>query len=345
MLCLSGVAQAFEAYVKMDSFNYAEPTSIRSFLNEFDGDFDGGTQAFAHEWLELGARSDSWELSLLTRYDYDMSFSEDTAELYYLVTNELPLEPGREFRVDLSARHYKTNGLRLGYRFQPDESLGITLGVAYLQGLELTDGDIVGEARAVAQNDYDFNLHADYYYSDDPLFDRVAEEPSGWGYSIDLAADWQPLSRLGLHLQVRDLLGAIFWRRAPHTIADADSDNKAFDEEGYVIFNPTLSGLEEYRDFRQSLHAFGAVDADYQLSSKYALLYRGQFTAETYFSGLGAAYAFDAGQMLAMRVYPELEAFEIEYRGPYGKIRLASDAFTLDRANYFSLSGYLSYVF
>jgi len=345
LICTANPSQAFEAYVKIESHNYAEPTSIDSFLNEFNGDFEGGTQAFGHEWLEVGARSGNWELALLTRYDYDMSFSNDTAELYYLVNNELPLEPGREFHIDLAAKHYKTNGLRLGYLFQPAESLDIALGVAYLQGLKLTDGSIVGEARAVAENDYDFSFHADYYYSHDPLFDRVAEQPGGWGYSVDLAADWQPIDNLGLHLQVKDLLGAIFWRDAPHTIADADSDNKVYDEDGYVIFNPMLNGLEEYRDFRQSLHAFGAIDMDYRLSAKYALLYSGQFTAETFFSGVGAAYAFDSDQTLAMLFYPELKAFQVDYQGPFWKVRLASDGFSLDQANYFSLSGYLSYAF
>jgi hypothetical protein len=342
---MANTSHGVETYVKIESHNYAEPTSIDSFLNEFNGSFEGGAQAFAHEWLEVGARSGDWELALITRYDYDMSFSDDTAELYYLVTNELPLEVGRDFSIDLAARHYKTNGLRLGHSFHPTDSLDINLGIAYLQGVKLTDGNIVGEARAVAENDYDFAFHADYYYSDDPLFDRVAEEPSGWGYSVDLAVDWQPITSLGLHLQVKDLLGAIFWRDAPHTIADADSDNKTFDENGYVIFNPTLKGLEEYRDLRQSLHAFGAFDADYRLSGKYALLYSGQFTTETYFSGIGASYTIDNDQTLAMLYYPELKAFEIDYQGSFWKLRLASDAFTLDRANYFSLTGYLSYAF
>lgn len=344
-LCSASPAYAIETYLKVESYNYAEPTTINSFLNEFDGRFEGGTQAFAHEWLEVGARLGNWELGLLSRYDYDMSFSNDTAELYYLVTNGLPLEVGRQYHLDLSAKHYKTNGLRLGYGFSPAQSLDLKLGLAYLRGLKLMDGNIHGEATSVAENDYDFMFHTDYYYSEDPLFDRVAEAPNGWGYSIDLVADWQPTSRLGLHLQVRDLLGAIFWRDAPHTIADANSNNKIFDEDGYVIFTPTLKGIEEYRDFRQSLHAFGDVNVDYQVTTKYALLYTGRFTTETFFSGVGAAYTTNSKQTLAMLVYPELKAFEIDYRGPFWKIRLASDAFTPNKANYLSLSGYLSYTF
>ncbi len=336
---------ATEAYLRFDSYNYAEPTSINSFLNEFNGSFEGGTQAFAHEWLETGARVGDWELGIFTRYDHDLTFSEDLAELYYLSTNKLALEIGKTFQLDLSTRHYKTDGLRIGRHFEIAESLNLAIGLSYLRGLQLTDGYLSGEATAISKNDYEFTFHTDYYYSEDPLFDRVVQSPDGWGYSMDLSADWRPISLLEVNLEVKDLFGRLFWQQAPHTVADASSDNKNYDDDGYVKFLSTLKGLEDYHDYTQDLNSWGSISADYQIMQDIGLLYQGDFTAETYFSGFGVRYSFNPTRITALLYYPETEVIEFNHTDKYWKIRLASDAFTLNQANLLRIAGYLSYPF
>ncbi|MDJ0806161.1 MAG: hypothetical protein QNJ78_04940 [Gammaproteobacteria bacterium] len=337
-----GECFASEAYVRLNTYNYSEPTSINSFLNEFNGRFEGGTQAFAHEWLEVGARYANWELGMLTRYDYDLSFSDDLAELYYRSVNKLPLEIGRRYRIDLRAKHYKTDGLRLGRWLHLSDRLQVNIGLAYLRGRELMDGRLNGEATAIADNDYDFSFRTDYHYSDDPLFERKVEAPDGWGYSLDLTVDWRPLPELGLHLQVNDLWGRIFWEQAPHTMAVASSDNKTYDEDGYVKFLPSLSGLEEYRDFTQELNPFGSLTVDYRISPGYQLVYNSDFTAETYFNGVGTRFAANRATSIALLYYPETEVWEIDLQGSTWRIRLAGDALVLDSANLVRISGYLS---
>ena len=336
---------ASEIYLRFDFNNYAEPTSIGSFLHEFDGDFEGGTQAFAHEWMETGIRSGAWEVGVFSRYDYDLSFSEDLAELYYLATNKLPLEIGKSYNIDLSAKYYRTDGIRVGHTFKPNETLQATIGVAYLRGHRLTDGQLTGSAVALSDDDYDFSFQTDYYYSEDPLFDREVEAPTGWGYSADLSLDWKPNPFIALNLQVYDLFGRIFWDQAPHTIATANSDNKTYDDDGYVEFTPTLSGQEEYRDFEQTLNPFGSMRASFRVYTNLGLLYQEDFTSETNFSGYGASYIFDSHQSIALLYHPETKAWEIEYYGPYWKLRLAGDALSQDQSNLIRLSGNFSYPF
>lgn len=331
-----------QPYVRGHSITYSEPTSIRSFLNKFDGEFQGGEDAFTHNWLETGFRKGDWEMGILARYDYDITFSEDLAELYNMVVNKLPLPTGQRYELQLEAKHYRTHGLRLGYHLRPMETLQLVLGLSYLRGNELTDGTISGEAKAVSENDYDFNFHSDYYYSKDYLFEREVNSPKGWGYSIDLQVNWQPTEKLSLDLEVKDLLGSIYWDQAPNTIADASSDNKTFDEDGYVKFNPTLSGWEGYDDFTQHLNAFGSVAAQYAVLDRLDMAYEAMFTHQTYFWGMGMGYKPFHEQRVSVIFFPEINTLELGYSAPYWQLKLASDTLSIGDANFMHISGHLS---
>ena len=92
-------AQAVELYADADLFWYSEPVSIESMIHDWDGPFHGGTAALTHNIAEIGFGTESWQFSVLTRYDYEMEFSPDTAEFYYLMRNELPLPIGRIYRL------------------------------------------------------------------------------------------------------------------------------------------------------------------------------------------------------------------------------------------------------
>lgn len=345
-LCsLPTIATTFipQPYLRADAYVYAQPTSIGSLLNGFDGSFRGGKSAFAHAWLEIGARIGNWEVGLVERYDYDMSFSKETAELHYTISNKQPLDIGRDYDIDLTVRHQSSSGLRIGYNFQPTDYLHFALGLSYLQGKELMSGRLDGTARAITEKDYDFAFHTDLYYSKDPLFEREAESPRGSGYSLDLRLDLELPPHIGLHIDVKDVYGYIDWRDAPHTLAEASSNNKSFDENGYVKFQPVMSGWESYRNYRQYLSPFGNLSVDYAISDKTALIYSANVTRYTYFWGVGAQQKFFAKQRGSIIYYPDIHALELAYSGPFGAIKLATDATSLEESHVWHIQGNVNY--
>jgi hypothetical protein len=52
---------------------------------------------------------------------------------------------------------------------------------------------------------------------------------------------------------VRDLLGCIYWKNVPYTTAEADSDVKYINSDGYQAFRPTIKGYEGYKSFTQKI--------------------------------------------------------------------------------------------
>lgn len=256
-IAFSPAAPAWEPYFELDSFAHAEPVPVQAFAGDWDAPLEGGSDAVTRSWLESGVRHGAWSLGYVQRYDYEIKGSRDAAELYHLSRNKAPLPTGRQFDLELDAYHQRSQGLRAAWRGQPMEALQLEAGLSLLQGWTTLHGHLQGRATAVADNDYDYEALVDYDYTEDALFDRQAPGPSGEGFSFDAALRWQVAQSWSLGLRVRDLWGQLRWDDSPFTQARATSDTKEFDEDGFVRYNPTVSGFEGFRASRQRLHPEG----------------------------------------------------------------------------------------
>ena len=74
----------------------------------------------------------------------------------------------------------------------------------------------------------------DYYYSEDILFDRQVEGPTGKGISFDLHAGLTITQNMTIEILIEDLWSKIRWEDAPHTSADGDTDTVLITDEGYL---------------------------------------------------------------------------------------------------------------
>ena len=265
-LCISYTGAAFaDIYIDSSLFAYSEPVTVKGAMNNWSGPFRGGQAAITHNWLETGVSQGPWRLGIFKRYDYELEFSPDTADFIYRMENKQALQAGKTYQLDLRVRHSYSEGVRLSHEFHPEKGLSLALGLSYLRGLRLTEGALQGEATAVSANDYDFKFDVDYFYSKDSLFDREVHTPSGQGYSLDLLLVWRPDTQLTASLTVKDLVGRIDWRNTPRTRATASSDVKEYDENGYVIYRPVLSGYESNEDFTQILPRKSSLLVSYRV--------------------------------------------------------------------------------
>lgn len=254
LLFVSGSALAQSAiYTRVDSFSYSEPVSVKGAVHELSGAFKGGEHALTHNQAELGMRLGNWSLSWLTRYDYDLQFHPDTAELLHHQENDLPVDRGRVYQLDLQARRMRAQGLKLTYAFQPVSNVQGSLALAYLKADQLLDGRMQGDLTTNLDDSYSGDAQLDYVYNEDLLLGRAVTEPEGQGVTVDLSLSWQPTPGWRLGVVSEDLYSQIRWDRAPYTQATVTSSVVTFDANGFIHTQPVLAGFEGYRTHRQHL--------------------------------------------------------------------------------------------
>ena len=334
-----------DAYVNTSIFAYSEPVTIRSALNDWEGGFRNGSSTITHNWLETGVSYKKWKLGILKRYDYEMEFSPDTAEFMYRTKNKQALQTGKTYHLDLKARHSFSDGVSLSRDFNPTENMSLTIGASYLRGRHLTEGTLQGTATTLADNDYDFEFGVDYFYSEDSLFDREVQAPEGQGYSIDLSLIWEPNKDFTTMLTVKDLIGRIYWENAPHTTATATSDVKEYDENGYVVYKPHLSGVESNKDFTQTLARKITFMAGYQVHQDIQILGKIYHTKANTFYQAGAEYLFTDATQLQFLYMHDTNAVTLALKKKDFYFAVTSDSIDFNKAHTFGLNLYWLYQF
>ncbi len=327
-------ADGLRPYIVVQSIAYSEPFAIKFMLNKQQAPFNGGSKAFTYNKVETGFQWGNWQLGVLERLDYQLEFSSETAELIYLAENRLPPERDREYELRIKAKHNYSRGLRLAYQHRFSSWLDIGMAASYLQGKAFTDGTVQGRAEITADNNYNFQFDADYFYSRDVLFERDVESPDGNGFSLDFRLDWRPSEYFTVQLDVVDLVGRMFWENAPFTTAVALSDTRTLDEEGYVRYNPVIEGTESSKSFTQILQRKIFVAAKYQLLPSFGLLAELQDYDIVQFTSVGAEWCYSSHSCFQALHNTTIDALSMRYQGRRIRIELASDKKDLDQARY-----------
>ena len=341
LFAANAAADELQPYATLQSLSYSEPIAISSMLDQWSPPFKGGNTALTYDKAEVGISGQGWQLGVLTRYDYLMTFTDQTAELYFLTKNHLPLATGKTYPLRIDVRNQFSRGLRLGFQRQMTSSLHAGAAISYLQGISLTEGSIQGSALVTANNDYDFHFNTNYVYSRDVLFGRDVQAPQGNGYSLDVKLDWQVNKRLAGQLTVVDLLGKLYWNNAPYTTATASSATKTYDADGYVRYNPAISGFESNKDFVQTLPRKIFVATQYQWNAKAELLAELQDLDIVRFASVGAGWLLPGGRHLQGLYNITAKALTLRYQQGQLRLELGSDKLNLHQARYFALE--LSY--
>lgn len=328
-------AENFSPYILFDSFAHSEPIAIKAIVDDWDAPLHTGDIAFAFARAETGVRWDQWRLGIFRRYDYFYEFSPDTAYLKHRSENDLPLNTGEQLDIYLKANSMIANGLSLSHTLTLSEvDLGVS--VSYLKGKVLTSGSLTGNAEVLAENDYDLKFDVDYYYSEDELFDREVSSPEGDGYSVDVNINWSPDDNWNFNLTANDLLSRIFWKNAPGTIATGSTDTKEFDENGYVVFNPVISGLETNQDYRQTLARKIYFTTAYNRDDTLMLFEVQDFEIKRFYS-IGAGFNKNNNERMTVFYNITAQAVKFDYRNQWLTFAVTSDELQLHKARTFAL--------
>ena len=333
-----------QPYFIMDSFSYSETVSIESTLHGWKGDdFHSGKRQWSWNWVELGVQYQHWGLGLVKRYDYDLRFSKETSEFYWLVANKKDLSTGTQYDIDLQVNVLHSSGIRLSYFNSIKNFFNYRIGLAYLQADYMLDGQLKGNATADSESslDYDFDANLDYHYIEDDLFDRVVDKPKGKGFALDVEFSYQVTPNIHWQFQVRDLLTRIYWWDSPYTLGKATSDRKEYDDNGYVSFNPVLTGFERITDvYVQKLDPRWYNKINYQLTANYAAVLQHRYQYGHALFSLGGDYKLNNANHLGISYWPINQALEVNWNYHKLKLTVVADGVELSEVNtlWFSFS-------
>ena len=175
--------------LKFESQSYSAIASIDQTIHDLEGKpVKNGNIAFTHNQLEASATDGKWEYSLFQRYDYFLRFNSDTAELAYLLRNDIPVPENRVYSVHLRPNHIRAWGLGLAHQFDITPSIDGKIRFNYLRADKTTDGYLKGQFQSLSTG-YQTQLRLDYGYSRDTLLDRKEEDTDGHGASVDIGIE------------------------------------------------------------------------------------------------------------------------------------------------------------
>lgn len=239
---------------EFSSFSVAEAQSVYQTMKDWKGKQHRGNYAATFDKFAVSAHWNAWTLSLFSRFDYRLKFSNDTARLFYEDKNKISPQQARQYKVDLDVVHHVSKGAGFAYTFQPHTSLTLTPQLSLFESGDLLDGRLKGIASYSDDGESSAELALDYYYEEDKIFDRPLDDaPQGRGYALDLGLTWNIDEQWTLALQTSDLYARIDWKEAPFTTARSRAAPLATDDPFEYYKQATISGVESFDRFRQHL--------------------------------------------------------------------------------------------
>jgi len=256
-----------QTYSEIESINYSEAMPVKQLINGLKGSMiKDGDFAYTHNQFEIGYRWQAFELAVFWRYDYFLTFSPDTAWLFYLDKNKKNANKQKDYNVRLNTNQLESQGAAIGYSFHLLPELMIKTRLNYFNSGSMTYGSLSGNISTSA-DDYNGTLLLDYSYKHDSIFERPEESISGQGLGIDIDAFWQLTNKVSLYVQGRDAFSYIRWSDLTYTKATAITDRVSYNKNGSIHVIPNISGVNSYRNQTQKLPTRYLFDLNYNLES------------------------------------------------------------------------------
>ncbi|MDN5801435.1 MAG: hypothetical protein L0H34_02930 [Psychrobacter sp.] len=328
---------------------------IAAFLDDWNAPLDSGDHAYAQGRTSLAIRPAGSAISygLGWRYDYLMTFSEETAEVYWQYENEQPSSTSQTYPLFLEAKHNERFGANIGLTQQLMPNWQLTTRANVWQGLHALEGKVIGDVstRALPDNKVTdirdsldkTNAYIDYYYDQPALGEENLNwnlaKPSGYGYSLDLQLIGQLSDSTQLSLRGYDILGRMHWKDMPSTLYALD-----YDVNGRPLY--TIEGQLSTDDVTQTLPWRVEGSIQHQLDNQWQLGIHGQVNDIHDLYQLSAGYQTTHDNfpiMITGLVEPQTQALGLALDSRYVGIKLLTDSLDSEKAKRSEISLYGRY--
>jgi len=328
-------ASDWGVFTDFDSLTYSENFTIFGLLDGIDDSIftPGGEASYTHNQWVVGVRKGPWELGLLTRYDYIAEYTADAALIAF--ANEAETEvPNGLYDINVRLNHSRSNGLRFGYTHSFSEELNVKLQISALAANEIIDGTLVGNIGFIDDEVNEGALAVDYRFTDDLLFLRAVDKPTGYGASLDLIVNWQATDELAFEFSAYDAASRIWWDDLPGTIADATTAISRTADNGVLIVRPTLQGRNLLESYQQTLRARLKLRGEYAIADRWHLSQDIFKTGRNYLAESGVRYEMSSNIYLGTNFEWVSGAVGLNFQWKNFELGFATDSLKWREARY-----------
>jgi hypothetical protein len=208
LLLWPALTSALGLGIKTELDAYSEPVPV---LQMIDGWQQGGVGQYAQgRWVsELYLRDATWQFGWVSRKDYYLRFSRDTARFYHKLENQ-QLEAG-QYPLDLEVNTLESRGFNASH-FIPLSFGGLSLGLSVLRPYAMHQGSLsgIGEVSSSGIQSFEYNL--DYRYSRHALLEQDADNTNGLAHAFAVHLEI-PFAHSKLNLLADDVFYRVYWRQ------------------------------------------------------------------------------------------------------------------------------------
>ncbi len=180
----------------------------------------------------------------------------DTVELLYLATNKKEFPLGKTYKLELSIKAFEVQGITYSNSLELLKKgswfFKVGYGVEVLQGKDMQNGTVYGNARAEGMKTYSFDAVANYNYTHNYLYKLDVQSAEAYGYSTHFSL-YLKKDKFDFLFLVNDFFGRLYWKGLPLSEVRLSSNSKVYDKDGYISYKPTAWGYEGYEDIVQKL--------------------------------------------------------------------------------------------
>jgi hypothetical protein len=178
-------------------------------------------------------------------------------------------ETPQHYELELEIEGIERVGLLLSkeiYRYENDTHRFFIAMSGYLShDFNMQEGKVSGDGTIHTDDTYSAKADADYWFTKNYLYDGWDyKAPShGIGYGFHAEICYENLSDNWMaRLLLNDIFSRSIWNNLPRSIVHIKTENEHIGDDGYVEYDPTVSGYEIYEN-----HTF-------KISPKYDLSFR-----------------------------------------------------------------------
>ncbi len=319
---------------EVQAFAADDPVSLHDLFNGWSGEYHpkkGKNVAIDDLRADVGVSYEKWGYFGYTyRHQYFVDASKDLTLLAWQQLNEKGFTQGKLYDLDISIKGFEADGIVYAKNFPlfqtNEKSLKLGVAVELLRGRTMQNGYLKGSAVANSSKDYDFSAISDYYYTENYLYDLDVQKANGHGYTTHLNLKYTT-EKFTLQLLLNDIYGKIVWKRLPYSYVNINSSNKKYDENGYIVYNPVILGLEKYVDYTQKLHIKSRLQSSYKLNEKSEIVVGADHTGSLYLPYLYVSHRFYKDLQSRLFYESRFDMFGIEIAYRYFNVFISSNSF------------------
>ena len=246
-----------DIYSEFDYFIASDPISLYGFFHKWKQDYHPKSHkniAIQDMRWDIGKNYDKFYLGYFYQYNAYIKTNKDFTDLFYSVKNHIDLDTHRVYNLKLNIDGIKQQGILLSYKDNISNSLSLGCAIHLATAQDMQQGSINGKATATDKKNYHAVGDISYHYTHNYLYKLGVDDTNGYGFGMDIALSYSNIDYLfDIDIIANDLGSRVYWNNLPYSDVTIETNNKSYDEDGYVHYNPSISGKEVYNNFIQKI--------------------------------------------------------------------------------------------